>query len=103
MRFEKPLVLLRLVSWGRRFCKLIWRKNKLLPLKRSAQMCLQNVRRLTHRSMYFNLYYILTILTLRSIKKCPQVGDLKSQVGDLLKKLTVLCPQIGVLYSQVRT
>lgn len=63
MRFEKPLVLLSLVSWGRKFCKLIWRQNKLLPLKRSDQMCLQNVRKPKHRSTDNGLLSILTILT----------------------------------------
>lgn len=51
-RFEKPPVLFTFCEARRKFCKLIWRKNKLIPLKRSDQMCLQNVGGFTHRSTW---------------------------------------------------
>jgi hypothetical protein len=38
------------------FASLFGARNKLLPLKRSDQMCLQNVGEITHRSKHLGLY-----------------------------------------------
>ena len=50
MRFEKPPVLIVRLGGEEILQAYLAPKNKLLPLKKSDQMGLQNVRLITHRS-----------------------------------------------------
>jgi hypothetical protein len=107
-RFGKPPVLITFCEERRKFCKLIWRKNKLLPLKRNDQIGLQNVRGFTPRSKGIltvwlsKMWHFLKILRKRhSLYLIDNELLLLLQVGVLTLQVVVLTLQVGLLLMQV--